>query len=72
MDVYKLGFKRYEKMIIYGSNFKPGEVISFCGDIFVVLENYGNKGAVRENCPDGCIISPFYWEFEGEKAFVIE
>lgn len=47
-------------------NFKKGDIIEFCGDEFVVIENYGDSGKVKENSKQGCTINPFYWKYSGE------
>ena len=50
------------------SDFKSGDVIVFCNEEFIVIENYGRSGKVKENCDDGNIINNFYWEYHGEKC----
>ena len=49
------------------ADFKYGDIIEFCGDRFLVLENYGESGKVVEY-PEGETIESFYWEFEGTKC----
>lgn len=44
--------------------FQTGEVITFCGDRYTVVKNYGDRGSVTDG--SGCTISPFYWSFRGE------
>lgn len=44
--------------------FRPGEIIEYAGDRFTVIENRGDRGKVQEY-PDGDIVDPFYWTFEG-------
>lgn len=39
-------------------NFKPGDIIEFCNDLYFVIDNYGKSGLV---CPIG---SAFYVEFQ--------
>lgn len=48
----------------------PGDIIEFAGDQYLVLENWGSSGKVKEY-PGDTVISPFYWEFEGEAAKVV-
>lgn len=50
------------------SNFKSGDIIVFCNEEFIVIENYGSSGKVKENCDGGNIINNFYWEYQGEKC----
>jgi hypothetical protein len=52
-------------------DFKKGDVIEFAGDRFTVLKNSGDSGKVQE-FPDGAIVEPFYWEFEGEDCVLIK
>ena len=47
--------------------FEPGDLIQYAGDKFTVLENRGDRGKVQEY-PDGCVVDPFYWDYEGEKC----
>ena len=49
-------------------NFKINDIIEFCNEEFVVIENYGSWGKVKENYPDGVIITKFYWEYHGERC----
>lgn len=53
-------------------NFKQGDIVEFCNEEFIVIENYGNSGKVRENHKDGVIITKFYWEYYGEKCVLKE
>lgn len=50
--------------------FRPGELIEFSGDKFIVLSNDGDgRGEVREGEDgNGDMVGPFYWEFSGEKC----
>jgi len=48
--------------------FEPGENIEFCDDEFVVLENHGNTGKVREAGKGGQVIEPFRWTFQGAEC----
>lgn len=48
-------------------NFKKGDIITFCGEEFEVLENNGHSGKVRE-VHGGTIINTFYWDFAEEKC----
>lgn len=49
------------------TDFKPGDLISFCDEEFVVVENYGTSGRVRILDEQG-EISPFYWRYNGEEC----
>lgn len=55
-------------------DFKKYDLIEYSGDTFVVLENNGHYGMVEEYDPDrnGDVISPFYWEFEGEECILLK
>jgi len=64
---------------MFKPDFKPGDIIDFCGDQFEVLENNGYSGKVREypntqenNWGFQTVIYPFYWEFDGEKSKLIK
>lgn len=50
------------------TNFKVGDVIVFCNEEFIVLENWGDSGKVKENSKNGNVIGKFYWEYYGEKC----
>lgn len=45
-------------------DFKSTDIIEFCDEKYLVLENYGNSGKVQVY-PNGIIIDPFYWNFSG-------
>lgn len=45
--------------------FQPGDRVEFCGQIFTVLENYGDTGKVQ--AADGTVIEPFGWDPEETK-----
>jgi len=49
------------------ADFEYGDIIEFCGDRFLVLENHGDRGKVVEypTSNSAVEIDPFYWEFEG-------
>lgn len=51
--------------------FENGDLITYAGDKFTVLENHGDSGKVQEY-PDGDIVEPFYWNYEGEKCRRVE
>jgi len=44
--------------------FESGEVIIFCDDEYIVVDNYGDYGKVRN--PDHPEVFTFQWRFEGE------
>lgn len=46
--------------------FTRGERVEYCGDHFVVVDNFGTTGRVREAYEGGSTIYPFYWDFQGE------
>jgi hypothetical protein len=52
-------------------SFKKGDVISFCGQEFKVLEDYGDSGLVQEY-PDGDKIDNFRWSFEGANCILVK
>lgn len=55
----------------YGSDFKKGDIIEFCGDQYIVEENHGNSGVVQEYpAQDGKI--RFYWTFQGERCTLVK
>ncbi len=53
-------------------DFKPGDVIEYCGEEYLVLENQGTRGRVQENYEDGDIIYPFYWSFDGRECKLVK
>jgi len=48
--------------------FKQGEIISYCGDTFEVIENFGDTGTVKETGKGGTVVTGFHWNFAGEKS----
>ena len=49
--------------------FEPGEVIIWCEEEYIVLENYGNSGNVKYNIEgDNEEIGNFYWNYCGTIA----
>ncbi len=48
--------------------FVAGERIRYAGEIFIVVENYGRSGKVREPGRDRVVCSGFYWNLDGEEA----
>lgn len=54
------------------ANFKKDDIIIWCNEEFIVIENYGESGIVKENCKNGDIINNFRWNFQGEKAILKE
>lgn len=46
---------------------QAGDIIRWCDEEFIVIENNGNRGVVH---PVGEIyqIGTFYWTYEGEKS----
>lgn len=49
-------------------DFKPNDIIDYCGDKFLVVNNWGSKGEVREyvnNEKASDYIIDFYWDFGG-------
>ena len=51
--------------------FKSGDIIDYCDEQYEAINNYGSSGRVKENCKDGTIIDPFYWEIYGDKCKLI-
>lgn len=52
-------------------DFKAGDVIEFCNDKFVVIENHGVSGTVKElNSPQ--IINHFRWVIGDYKSVIVE
>jgi len=58
---------------MFGEEFKKDDIIEFCGETYVVLENYGNSGRVIEyyNGTYGDKVGKFYWEFQDEKCILV-
>lgn len=52
--------------------FQKNDIITFCGETFLVIENHGNSGKVAECDNEGAcndtIIQPFYWTFQGTQC----
>ena len=44
--------------------FESGDIIEFCGDKFIVIENYGRHGKVKEY-ESTTVIDNFHWDFQG-------
>lgn len=53
------------------SDWKEGDIVSFCGDLYEIIHNYGNTGKVRKLCKDPYTIDPFFWSFEGIKCKLV-
>ena len=53
------------------TNFKKDDIIEYCGEEYIVLENHGDSGKVKENCENGITIYPFHWEAYGERCILI-
>ena len=55
-------------------DFKENDIIEFCDEQYLVIENYGSSGMVKEYY-DGCIgdikIGNFYWNYQGEKCKLV-
>lgn len=41
--------------------FKPGDVFKFKNKEYIVIQNYGSTGLVKENIENGMIIKGFIW-----------
>jgi len=51
--------------------FKPWDVVTFCGDPYIVTQDFGNgSGYVREVSPSDQY--PFNWRFEGEDVVLAQ
>ena len=51
--------------------FESGDTIEFCDELFIVIENYGKSGRVRES-NSSTVINNFFWEFENDNCKLIE
>jgi hypothetical protein len=51
--------------------FEKGDIISYAGDTFEVVENYGDTGLVKA-LMDGGIEVPFRWKFDGEESVLVK
>ena len=51
--------------------FESGDLIEFCNDKFIVIENYGKHGRVREH-NSNTTINNFYWEIGNDKCKLIK
>lgn len=54
----------------YRVDIDSGDVIELAGQQYLVIENWGQMGKVKEY-PEGAIIERFAWRLEGEEAKVI-
>jgi len=54
------------------TDWKPGDVIEFCENLYIVVENHGDSGVVRENCEGGLVISHWQWDFAGAKCELVK
>lgn len=59
-------------MSCVGFDFKEGDIISYADAEFVVIDNYGSCGKVKENYENGDIIDNFYWKIYGEECKLIK
>lgn len=41
--------------------FKSGDIIKFDNKEYIVIQNYGSNGLIKENCENGKIIKGFSW-----------
>lgn len=53
------------------TNWKPGDIIEFCDELYEIIENYGSTGKVKE-LHGTTIINKFYWEFNQEKCVLVK
>lgn len=58
------------KSSTYRVDIDSGDIIEFAGQQYLVIENWGQMGKVKEY-PEGTIIERFAWRLEGEEAKVI-
>jgi hypothetical protein len=56
-------------MYSYKPNFNKGDIITYCDEEFVVLEDLGYNGRIQENCKNGAIIN-VSWNFQDEKCLL--
>lgn len=55
-------------------DFKENDIIEYAGDKFIVVENYGSGGYVREYYNDESIgeeLIKFYWFYDGEECALV-
>lgn len=52
------------------TKFKQGDIIVYCNEEFIVLENNGESGIVKENCENGATIRNFKWNVYGEQCIL--
>lgn len=52
--------------------FKPGDLIRKDNVEYIVIQNYGCNGLVKENCDNGVMIKGFSWNQNGEDVEFIE
>lgn len=50
------------------SAFQKGDVIEYAGELYEVIENYGNSGRVRHPNDTSGESMLFYWTFGGESC----
>ena len=58
----------------YEPGFNKGDIIEYADEHYEVVENRGDRGAVREywNGKYGDFINTFYWEAYGERCKLVE
>lgn len=49
-------------------SFKSGDIITFKDKEYIVIQNYGTTGLIKENCENGMIIKGFSWIQDGEEC----
>lgn len=59
----------------HGSDFKQGDIIDYCDELYEVVHNNGWSGTVREYFGEGKYgetISNFKWDIYGEKCKLVK
>lgn len=52
------------------TDIKPGDVITWCEEEYTVIENFGDRGIVKDG--GGEILGNFYWNYDGERSITEE
>jgi len=59
----------------WGREFKKGDVIEYCDELYEVIKNFGWSGTVKEYFTDGSYgdtITNFKWDIYGEKCKLVK
>lgn len=59
-----------------GKDFKVGDIIDYCGDLYEVASNHGTSGQVweltKEHKRTGHLVVSFYWSAYGEDCKLVK